>query len=132
MGGETIDAAATREVIVSAGAVNSPKLLELSGIGRPELLRSFGIDVRHALPGVGENLRDHYAPRMKWSVSRRNLTYNDKARGLALAGQVFRYVLTGSGFLSLPASPMRAYVQDARRPCRCRRRNFHHAVPRRP
>jgi choline dehydrogenase len=111
LNGETVEAAATREVIVSAGAVNSPKLLELSGIGRPELLRSFGIDVQHALPGVGENLRDHYAPRMKWSVSRRNLTYNDKARGLALAGQVFRYALTGSGFLSLPASPMRAYVQ---------------------
>ena len=111
MGDEACEAAATREVIVSTGAVNSPKLLELSGIGRPELLRSFGIDVQHALPGVGENLRDHYAPRMKWSVSRRNLTYNDKARGIALAGQVFRYALTGSGFLSLPASPMRAYVQ---------------------
>ena len=91
--------------------MNSPKLLELSGIGRPDVLRNCGIEVRHALQGVGENLRDHYAPRMKWSVSRRNLTYNDKARGLALAGQVFRYALTGSGFLSLPASPMRAYVR---------------------
>jgi choline dehydrogenase len=60
---------------------------------------------------VGENLRDHYAPRMKWSVSRRNLTYNDRARGIALAGQVFRYALSGTGFLSLPASPMRAYVR---------------------
>lgn len=109
--GELQEAAATREVIVSAGAVNSPKLLELSGIGRPDLLRGHGIEVRHALPGVGENLRDHYAPRMKWSVSRRNVTYNDKARGLALAGQVFRYALTGTGFLSLPASPMRAYVR---------------------
>lgn len=109
--GEPREATATREIIVSAGAVNSPKLLELSGIGRPDLLRSRGIEVRHALPGVGENLRDHYAPRMKWTVARRNLTYNDKARGLALAGQVFRYALTGTGFLSLPASPMRAYVR---------------------
>ena len=109
--GREIHEAAAREVIVSAGAVNSPKLLELSGIGRPDVLRNCGIEVRHALHGVGENLRDHYAPRMKWSVSRRNLTYNDKARGLALAGQVFRYALTGTGFLSLPASPMRAYVR---------------------
>ena len=109
--GEPHEATAAREVIVSAGAVNSPKLLELSGIGQPDLLRRHGIEVRHALPGVGENLRDHYAPRMKWSVSRRNLTYNDRARGIALAGQVFRYALSGTGFLSLPASPMRAYVR---------------------
>lgn len=111
MDGETCEAAAEREVIVSAGAVNSPKLLELSGIGRPDLLRSLGIEVQHALPGVGENLRDHYAPRLKWKVARRNVTYNDKARGIGLAGQVLRYALSGSGFLSLPASPMRAYVQ---------------------
>ena len=43
-----------------AGAINSPQLLELSGIGQPERLRNLGIEVRHALPGVGENLRDRY------------------------------------------------------------------------
>lgn len=46
------------EVIRCAGAVKSPYILELSGIGRPELLQSLGIEVKHALPGVGENYRD--------------------------------------------------------------------------
>ncbi|MEA2789423.1 MAG: choline dehydrogenase, partial [Acetobacteraceae bacterium] len=60
-GGQQHEARAGREVIVSAGSINSPQLLELSGIGQPELLQSLGIEVRHALKGVGENLRDHYS-----------------------------------------------------------------------
>ena len=63
VGGDRREAAASREVVVSAGTINSPQLLELSGIGQPERLRDLGIEVRQALPGVGENLRDHYAPR---------------------------------------------------------------------
>jgi choline dehydrogenase-like flavoprotein len=47
------------EVILSGGTVNSPQILQLSGIGNPETLRNAGIDVQHALPGVGENLQDH-------------------------------------------------------------------------
>ena len=66
--GQQREARAGREVIVSAGTINSPQLLELSGIGQPELLQRLGIEVRHALKGVGENLRDHYSPRMKWLV----------------------------------------------------------------
>ena len=53
---------------MSGGSINSPQLLELSGIGQPDRLRGLGIEVRHALPGVGENLRDHYAPRTRWTV----------------------------------------------------------------
>ena len=66
----TREARAAREVVVSAGTINSPQLLELSGIGQPERLRDLGIEVRHALPGVGENLRDHYAPRTRWADRR--------------------------------------------------------------
>ena len=51
---------AAREVIVSAGAIGSPKLLMLSGIGRGDGLRALGIDVVHDLPGVGQNLQDHF------------------------------------------------------------------------
>ena len=50
---------ARREVVLAAGAVNTPQLLELSGVGEPARLREAGIDIRHALPGVGENLQDH-------------------------------------------------------------------------
>ena len=55
--GTAHEARAGREVVVSAGTINSPQLLELSGIGQPDRLRGLGVEVRHALPGVGENLR---------------------------------------------------------------------------
>src|SRR6201987_2850809 len=66
--GEVREARSGRAVGVSAGAFNSPQLLELSGIGQPERLRQLGIEVCHELPGVGENLRDHYVPRTRWLV----------------------------------------------------------------
>jgi choline dehydrogenase len=112
MNGQRFEARATREVIVSGGSINSPQILELSGIGQPELLKSLGIEVRHELKGVGENLRDHYSPRMKWSVPPAlGMTYNDKGRGLGLAWQALKYGLTKKGLLGLPASPIRAYVR---------------------
>ena len=87
------EARAAREVVVSAGTINSPQLLELSGIGQPERLRDLGIEVRHALPGVGENLRDHYAPRTRWAIGAKGITYNDTARGIGLVRQALRYAL---------------------------------------
>jgi choline dehydrogenase len=111
-GGQQHEARASREVIVSAGSINSPQLLELSGIGQPDLLQNLGIEVRHALKGVGENLRDHYSPRMKWTVpASLGLTYNDRARGLGMVWQALKYALTTKGLLGLPASPIRAYVR---------------------
>ncbi|MFN7903495.1 MAG: GMC family oxidoreductase, partial [bacterium] len=67
-GDQKLEAQAGREVIISGGSINSPQLLELSGIGQPERLQGLGIETLHALPGVGENLRDHYAPRTRWAV----------------------------------------------------------------
>jgi choline dehydrogenase len=58
-GSETIVASAAREVIVAAGSINSPQLLKLSGIGPADEIRQHGIEMRHELPGVGENLQDH-------------------------------------------------------------------------
>jgi len=81
--GQQHEARAGREVVVSAGSINSPQLLELSGIGQADRLQALGIEVHHELKGVGENLRDHYSPRMKWTVpARLGMTYNDKMRGL--------------------------------------------------
>jgi choline dehydrogenase len=112
LNGQQHQARANREVIVSAGSINSPQLLELSGIGRPDLLQSLGIEVRHELRGVGENLRDHYAPRMKWTVpAALGMTYNVKARGIGMVKQALEYALTRKGLLGLPASPIRAYVR---------------------
>jgi choline dehydrogenase len=57
--GEMVDAFAEREVILCAGAINSPQILMLSGIGPADEMSRHGIEVRHALPGVGDNLQDH-------------------------------------------------------------------------
>ena len=105
-------ARAEREVVVSAGTINSPQLLELSGIGQPDRLRELGIEVCHALPGVGENLRDHYAPRTRWTVGARGITYNDRGRGLGLVGQALRYALLRDGMLGMVAAPIRAFVRS--------------------
>ena len=110
--GEARAATAGREVIVSAGSINSPQLLELSGIGNPDVLKDQGIEVVHALNGVGENLRDHYAPRFKWSVPRGlGLTYNVLGRGLRLVGQALRYAFSGTGLIGLSSGPIRAFVR---------------------
>ncbi|MCW5733757.1 MAG: GMC family oxidoreductase N-terminal domain-containing protein [Enhydrobacter sp.] len=99
-----------REVVVSAGSINSPQLLELSGIGQPERLKALGIEVRHPLQGVGENLRDHFAPRTRWIVGVKGLTYNDTARGLGMVKQAMRWAMFKDGLLSMVGAPMRAFV----------------------
>ena len=63
-GGAPAEATARGGVILAGGSVNSPQLLELSGIGQGGLLQRHGLDVRHELPGVGENLQDHLQVRM--------------------------------------------------------------------
>jgi choline dehydrogenase len=104
--GELKEVRARRDVILSAGSYNSPQLLQISGIGPPELLQSLGIPVKHALAGVGENLRDHYAPRFTARV--KNIeTINEMVRGMRLAGQVAKWLLTRKGILSL--SPTHVY-----------------------
>jgi choline dehydrogenase len=110
--GNVREAHAAREVVISAGSINSPQLLELSGIGQPERLRNLGIEVRHALPGVGENLRDHYAPRTRWNIGAKGFTFNDRGRGLGLVGQAMRYALFGNGMLGMVAAPIRAFVRS--------------------
>ncbi len=105
------EARAAREVIVSGGSINSPKLLELSGIGQGERLRALGIAPVHELAGVGENLRDHYSPRMKFAITGKNLTFNDNARGWRLAREALKYALFREGFLATTAVPIRLYFR---------------------
>jgi choline dehydrogenase len=112
VGGNSHEARAAREVVVCGGSVNSPQLLELSGIGQPGRLAGLGIEVRHALPGVGENLRDHYAPRTRWAVGAKGITYNDTGRGLGLVRQALRYALTRQGLLAMVGAPIRAFVRS--------------------
>ena len=109
-GGEKKTARARGEVILAAGAVQSPQLLELSGIGQPELLQGLGVEVRHALPGVGENYRDHYAPRMNWRV-KLPVTLNEQTRGLAFLRELGKYYMGGRGILTMPAGIIAGFVK---------------------
>jgi choline dehydrogenase len=112
IGGQIVEAKASREVVVSGGTINSPQLLELSGIGQPEHLKSVGIEVQHALPGVGENLRDHYAPRTRWAIDAPGITYNDRTRGLGMVWQALKFAVQRKGLLGIPAAPIRAFVRS--------------------
>jgi choline dehydrogenase len=94
---------ARREVILCGGAMNTPKLLQLSGVGPAPLLRSLGVSLVHELPGVGENLRDHYSVRMVARV-RGSDTINELARGIRLAGQIARWLLGRPNILALSPS----------------------------
>jgi choline dehydrogenase len=98
-GGTAQDVRARREVILSGGTYNSPQLLQLSGIGPAPLLTSLGIEVRHALAGVGEGLQDHYAPRTVARV--RNIsTINERARGIRLMGEIANWAVNRRGILA--------------------------------
>ncbi len=99
-GGTAVELRARREVILSGGVVNSPQLLQLSGIGPAPLLGSLGIPVAHALAGVGENLRDHYAARLVGRV-RGIDTINERARGIRLAAEVAKWMVARKGILGL-------------------------------
>jgi choline dehydrogenase len=99
-GGRIEQARAGREVILSAGAVCSPKLLELSGVGDPALLAGLGIDVKHANANVGEHLQDHLGINYTWKA--RQKTLNQVLRpwwGKALVGM--QYLFARSGPLSM-------------------------------
>jgi len=111
-GSEPMQAMANVETIVSAGAINSPQLLELSGIGDPQVLRERGITPRHSLPGVGENFIDHAGPRLHYSIKQKRVTYNDRSHGLALVWEVMRYALFRRGFLSIPSAPLLAFFKS--------------------
>lgn len=106
-GGKPAEVRAGREVIVSSGTYNSPMLLQLSGIGPADVLRDLGIEVRHELKGVGENLRDHYAPRFAARVKNAE-TINEMTHGVKLAREAIKYMFMRKGVLSL--SPTLVYL----------------------
>jgi len=101
---------AEREVLLAAGAVQSPQILELSGIGQSDLLHRHGIPIVQELPGVGENLQDHYIVRLTFQI-RGARTLNERLRGLSLLGEVAKYAFTGGGALAVPAGIVYGFVR---------------------
>jgi choline dehydrogenase len=109
--GQTRTVRAGREVILAAGAVNSPHLLQLSGIGDPSLLQSHGIAPVHALPGVGENLQDHLQLRMIFGIDglpTLNITANS-LRGRA--GMALNYAMFRRGPMTMAPSQLGAFAK---------------------
>ena len=111
-GGDSLYAGARREVVLAAGAVGTPQILELSGIGPPAVLARAGVPVKVAVPGVGENLQDHLQLRTVFKVSNA-VTLNEKANSLfgkAMMG--LEYLLFRSGPMSMAPSQLGAFARS--------------------
>ena len=112
-GGEEQFAAARIEVVLAAGAVGSPQILQVSGIGSADLLKKFGVEVAHVLPGVGENLQDHLQLRMAFKV-KNVVTLNQRAN--SLIGKLrmgLEYALLRSGPLTMAPSQLGGFTRSS-------------------
>jgi len=105
-------ATARREVILAGGAINSPQLLQLSGVGPGELLRDHGIDVVADLPGVGTNLQDHYVMSATYRLKPGVVSVNELTRGPRFVGEAIKYVLQRKGLLTLSAAHIAAFCKS--------------------
>uniref|UniRef100_UPI002E17618A GMC family oxidoreductase n=1 Tax=Harenicola maris TaxID=2841044 RepID=UPI002E17618A len=109
--GKAQTATAHREVILCAGAINSPKLLQLSGIGPADLLQRHGIKVRHDLPQVGRGLQDHLA--LSYQFQSRTPTLNRTlGRRLGRLQAGVKYILTRKGPLAVPVNQVGGFVRS--------------------
>jgi choline dehydrogenase-like flavoprotein len=106
--GPAREVGARKEVIVACGTFNSPKLLQLSGVGPGPLLQRLGIEVRHALAGVGENLSDHYTARIV-AKAKGTITINNLATGPRLLGEIGKWLIGRPSILGLSAALVYAF-----------------------
>jgi choline dehydrogenase len=109
--GANREARATREVILCGGSVNSPHLLQISGIGRAAHLQSIGVAAVHDLPGVGTNLQDHYVARISHRA-RDAVSINQLARGPRLAGEALRFAVLGRGALTFGVTSAQVFCRS--------------------
>ena len=110
VGGESLRA--RREVILAAGAIGSPQILQLSGVGPGALLQQQGLDVVHELPGVGENLHDHLQIRTVFKV-KNTVTLNQRVNSLfGKAAMGLEYLFFKTGPLTMPPSQLGAFARS--------------------
>jgi choline dehydrogenase len=103
---------AKREVVLSAGAIGSPQILQLSGIGPGSLLQASGLPVIHDLPGVGENLHDHLQIRIMYKV-KNTVTLNERTHSLmGKMAMGLEYLFLRTGPLTMPPSQLGAFAKS--------------------
>ena len=105
-------AKASAEVILAAGAVASPQILEASGVGQGAVLQAHGVPVVHESKGVGENLQDHYMLGCQWRLKPECYSVNEMSRGPALVGEVLKYLITRKGLLSFAVAHTVAFAKS--------------------
>lgn len=111
--GQTQSIRARREVVLAAGAINSPQILQLSGIGDGDALKSHGITIAHHLPEVGENLQDHYTCSSKYRCSQ-PVTVNDEAGNfVGQARSALRWLKDRGGPMSLSAGQLGVFAKTS-------------------
>ena len=110
-GQQTHELRATQEVLLCGGAVNSPQLLQISGVGPAEHLQSIGVNVVHDMPGVGANLQDHYVARVSHRV-RDETSINQLSRGLPLAREVVKFFTAGNGALTFGVTSAQVFCRS--------------------
>ena len=109
--GKTHTAQAQSSVLLCAGSINSPQLLQLSGIGSPSLLRSNNISVVHPLEGVGEKLQDHYVARVSRRVMHTD-SLNHRSRGPRLLLETLNWMFRGRGLLSFSPAHVGVFLRS--------------------
>jgi len=111
-GGVTRIARASAEVILSGGAINSPQLLQLSGVGPAAHLRDLSIPVVADLPGVGENLQDHFVVGQNYRLRPGTVSINELARGYRFIGEAIKYLFARKGLLTLSAAHVAVFCRS--------------------
>ncbi|MFO1013627.1 MAG: GMC family oxidoreductase N-terminal domain-containing protein [Caulobacteraceae bacterium] len=105
-------AKAKAEVLLAGGAINSPQLLQLSGVGPGALLQEHGVAVVKDLPGVGENLQDHYMIAQSWRLKPGVISVNELSKGARVIGEAFKYLFARKGLLTLSAAHIAAFCKS--------------------
>ena len=100
------------EVILAAGAVASPQLLEVSGVGQGAVVQSLGVPLVHELKGVGENLQDHFMIGCQWRLKPECTTVNELSRGPRLLGEMLKYAVARKGLLSFAVAHIVAFCKS--------------------
>ena len=103
---------ANKEIILCAGAIGTPHLLQVSGVGHSNYLKNFGIQIIHENKNVGEGLQDHYAVRVSNSINL-PITLNEKARGYKLFLEIMKWFVLKKGLISYSPAHVGAFLKSS-------------------